>query len=55
MSKSEYLLHASIAAEPVSPEVAPKITTFLSIFSEALFRSPARSCIATSLKAKVGP
>ena len=40
-----------MAAEPVSPDVAPKMTIFLSIFSEALFNRPARSCMATSLKA----
>ena len=51
ISRSVNLLHASIAAEPVSPDVAPKITIFLLIFSEALLSRPARSCIATSLKA----
>jgi len=48
-------LQASIAAEPVSPEVAPNTTIFLSVFSAALSSIAAKSCIATSLKANVGP
>ena len=48
-------LHASMAAEPVSPEVAPRTIIFLSVFSAALSNKAANSCIATSLKAKVGP
>ena len=52
---SSNFLHASIAAEPVSPEVAPRTTIFLSVFSAALSNKAANNCIATSLKAKVGP
>ena len=55
ISMSSNFLHASIAAEPVSPEVAPRTTIFLSVFSAALSNKAANNCIATSLKAKVGP
>ena len=44
-----------MAADPVSPLVAPKITIFFPNFSEAAFRNLPKSCMATSLNASVGP
>ena len=46
-----------MAAVPVSPEVAVKITIPLwsSEFSKAVFIKRGRHCKATSLKARVGP
>ncbi len=46
---------ASMAAEPVSPLVAPTIVTRSPRRARAWSNSRPRSCIATSLKAKVGP
>ena len=44
-----------MAADPVSPLVAPKITIFFSNFSEAALRNLPKSCMARSLNASVGP
>ena len=46
---------ASMAAEPVSPEVAPMMVTRLPSCSSTQSNMRPRSCIATSLKASVGP
>ena len=46
---------ASIAAEPVSPLVAPTMVSRRPERSRLASKSPPISCIATSLKASVGP
>ena len=46
---------ASMAAEPVSPEVAPTIVTCPERRLSSASKSLPRSCRATSLNAKVGP
>ena len=43
------------AALPVSPEVAPKIFSSRSCLAKAYSKRLPKSCIAISLKAKVGP
>ena len=44
-----------MAAEPVSPLVAPTMVTRLPERFRLASKSPPMSCIATSLKASVGP
>ena len=44
-----------MAAEPVSPEVAPKTMAVLSSFSRTSLKNAAASCKPKSLKAAVGP
>ena len=46
---------ASIAADPVSPEVAPTIVTRFPSRASTCSNSRPRICIAMSLKASVGP
>ncbi len=46
---------ASIAAEPVSPDVAPTMVIRCPVRASAASKSPPISCIATSLNASVGP
>jgi hypothetical protein len=46
---------ASMAAEPVSPEVAPTMAMRPPERDSAAWKSCPMSCIATSLKASVGP
>ena len=46
---------ASIAAEPVSPEVAPTMVTRRPSRSSTCSNKPPRNCIARSLNASVGP
>ena len=48
-------LKASIAAEPVSPEVAPIIFIFLLPLSKNRLKILLKNCKAKSLKANVGP
>ena len=48
-------LKASMAADPVSPEVAPTTVIRLPFAASTWSKSRARICIATSLKASVGP
>ena len=48
-------LKASIAAPPVSPLVAPTMVARVLRLASAQSIIRARSCIATSLKASVGP
>ena len=48
-------LHASIAAEPVSPEVAPRTIAVLLFFIRTSLKNAAASCNPKSLKAAVGP
>ncbi len=48
-------LKASMAAEPVSPEVAPTMVARVPRWPSTWSISRARSCMATSLKASVGP
>ena len=48
-------MHASIAAEPVSPEVAPKTIAVLFLSCNVLLKNAAASCKPKSLKAAVGP
>ena len=43
------------AADPVSPDVAPKILSSVLRFSRMYSKSAPRYCIAMSLKASVGP
>ena len=47
--------NASIAAAPVSPEVAPITVACAPLRSSARFISRATTCMARSLKASVGP
>ena len=47
--------NASMAAEPVSPEVAPTTVRRLPSSASACSNMRPISCIATSLKASVGP
>ena len=49
------LLQASIAAEPVSPEVAPKTIAVLFCFNNYLLKNAAANWSPKSLKAAVGP
>ena len=46
---------ASMAAEPVSPEVAPTMVARAPRSARMWSITRARNCIATSLKASVGP
>jgi hypothetical protein len=43
------------AAEPVSPEVAPRMLSVSPLAASTFSNSGPRSCSATSLKASVGP
>ena len=49
------LLHASIAAEPVSPEVAPSTIAVFPCFVRLLLKKAAANWSPKSLKAAVGP
>ena len=49
------LLQASIAADPVSPEVAPSTIAVLFCFNNDLLKNAAASWSPKSLKAAVGP
>ena len=48
-------LHASMAADPVSPDVAPKTIAVLFCFINDLLKNAAANCKPKSLKAAVGP
>ena len=49
------LLHESMAADPVSPEVAPSTIAVLLFFLRVLSKKAAASCSPKSLNAAVGP
>ena len=51
----EYFLHESIAAEPVSPDVAPSTNAVLFSWFRISLKNAAASCKPKSLNAAVGP
>ena len=55
MSENLLFLTASIAAEPVSPDVAPTIVSFFFYFFKNTSKAFPKNCKAISLNAKVGP
>ena len=55
ISEDLFLFTASIAADPVSPDVAPMIVSFLLLFFKNSSKAFPKNCKAMSLKAKVGP